>query len=206
MVPRGCAILYVPVRNQHLIRTTMPTSGGYLEPAARAEVPPRDYFVKMFEKISTTDNTPYICVLRAIEFREHVCGGEANVRNYCRNIARQGGQLMAERLGTEVLEVQSTTALNCCFAQVRLPLLREELGINDVQAVKLAHQMMEQTAADFDTYIPTKYYAGGFWSRVSGQIYLELNDFERASEILLEICRQKRLEFGISGTSSPNTN
>lgn len=44
-VPRGCAALYVPRRNQHLIRTTLPTSFGFRP--GNVEVPGR--FVQMFD-------------------------------------------------------------------------------------------------------------------------------------------------------------
>lgn len=188
MVPRGCAILYVPFRNQHLIRTTYPTSWGYERPAERAEVESHIYFLRLFEKVSTTDNTPYMCVPIALKFRNEVCGGEASIRNYCEDIARRGGKLMASILSTEVLETKSGTAQQCCFANVRLPLTLSELGVTESEGRTVATWIQERMPAEHDTFIPTRFYAGEFWSRVSGQIYLTLNDFEWAAKILLELC------------------
>lgn len=78
-------------------------------------MPTRDYFVKLFEKVSTTDNTPYMCVPVALKFRDEVCGGEARIRGYCIDIAQKGGAAVAEQLGTEVLDTKSYSGRDCCF-------------------------------------------------------------------------------------------
>ena len=94
-MPRGCSVLYVPYRNQALIRTTYPTAEGFLPEAERRQLKPSEYFVHLFDKIATTDTTPYMCVPEALKFREEVCGGEERVRDYCTRIARDGGERMA---------------------------------------------------------------------------------------------------------------
>ncbi|CAN8101798.1 unnamed protein product [Discula destructiva] len=109
MVPRGCALLYVPFAKQHIIKTTFPTSGGYEPPEVRSEMTSSEYFVGLFVKVSTNDTTPYVCVPAALQFRRDVCGGEDNIREYCECLAREGGARMAEMLGTEVLENKSQT-------------------------------------------------------------------------------------------------
>ena len=194
MVPRGCAILHVPFRNQHLIHTTFPTSGGFEKPAIRAIMKSSDYFVRLFEKVSTTDNTPYICILAALKFRKEICGGEVSIRSYCERLAQEGGKHMAEIFGTEVLENESKTLGRCCFTMVRLPLSLSSLGVSASEGKVVAKWIQERTPAEYETYIPTKFYAGAFWSRISGQIYLTIADFEWATKILLELC--KRAEAG----------
>lgn len=162
MVPRGCAILYVPLWNQHLIRTTFPTSWGYERPVTRARMKTSHYFVRLFEKVSTIGNTQYICVLAALKFREEVCGGEAKIRSCCKRLAREGGRRIAEIIGTEVLENESKTVQRCCFINVRLPLKLSDLGISEYEGGKVAKWTQEKTPADYETYIPTKFYAGVF--------------------------------------------
>ncbi|RYP60266.1 hypothetical protein DL770_010031 [Monosporascus sp. CRB-9-2] len=109
VVPRVCAILHVPLRNQRPIHTTFPTSWGYGSPLERTEMESNDYFVRLFETVSATDNTPYLCVPAALEFREDVCGGGEQTRRYCERIAAEGGRRPAEILGTDVLRSRPRT-------------------------------------------------------------------------------------------------
>jgi len=107
--PRGCALLHVPKRNQHLVRTTYPSSWGYvprdgtkhrevLPPAAKSE------FVNLFQFVATADNTPYYCVPAAINYRQNLCGGEEAIYNYIRDNAQRGADMIAMLLGTEVMD------------------------------------------------------------------------------------------------------
>ena len=111
--PRGCAVLHVPKRNQHLIRTTYPTSHGFVPglnapPGIRNPLPPtgdKSEFVNLFQFVATTDNSPYYCVPAALNFRHNLCqGGEEGIYNYIRDVAQRGADLLAMLLGTEVMD------------------------------------------------------------------------------------------------------
>ncbi|KAG7113873.1 mRNA degradation protein like [Verticillium longisporum] len=154
MVPRGCAILYVPFRNQALIATSMPTSWGYETNEERAKLNPQEYFSRLFNKVSTTDNTPYCCVPLALKFRALVCSGEANIRKY-------------------------------------------------YDGSKVAKWMQERTSAEYETYLPIKFYAGEFWCRVSGQIYLTMDDFEWAAKTLQQLCERAIAAQLFGGSERP---
>lgn len=222
-MPRGCAVLYIPVRNQHLIRTSLPTSWGF-QPLEQGEFASGDRkaFGELFKKVSTVDPTPYVCIEEALKFRELTCGGEANIRKYCEDIAKAGGKRMAEILGTEVMNNKTRTLHQCCFVNVRLPLAitqgaasydvrvvsehqREVVNskpmtssgyIREADASKIAKWMTEKSVNDYESMIPVKFYAGEIWCRISGQIYLELQDFEWAAYKLKEMCdRVSRGEF-----------
>lgn len=197
-VPRGCAILHVPIRNQELIRTTLPTSKSF---QLAKDSLKSNYFVEIFQKVSTIDPTPYICIPEALRFRQVVCGGEENIRSYCQTIALTGGQRMAEILHTEILENQSGSINKSCFVNVRLPLQIaqtsvtvsvkseiEHFSISSSDAPKIAKWVEETSIKEYDTMIITKYYSGGLWARISGQIYLEMADFEWAAQRLKDLC------------------
>ena len=192
MVPRGCAVLYVPHRNQHYIRTTFPTSWGYELPETRGKMDQSEYFVRLFQKVSTTDTTPYICVPAALRFRQETCGGEDAIRRYCEGIAREGGKRMSRILDTEILKSTSRSSQQCCFVNVRLPLQIPELNLEAGQEPQVAKWIQEKTPEEYNTYIPTKFYGGAFWSRISGQVYLTMEDFEWAAETLLELCKRAK--------------
>lgn len=108
--PRGCALLHVPKRNQHLIRTTYPTSHGYVPPLSskiREVLPPSDGksdFIRLFQLTASGDRTSYYCVPAAINFRQNLCGGEDAIHTYIRDNAQRGADMIAMLLGTEVMD------------------------------------------------------------------------------------------------------
>ncbi|KAK3334172.1 aminotransferase family protein-like protein [Cercophora scortea] len=204
--PRGCAVLYVPFANQHLITTCLPTSHGYKPPSVRKLLPTTAYFVNLFVDVSTADSTPFICVPAALKFREDVCGGEEAILAYNHALAYEGGNRVAQMFGTEVLDDRSGSIRKCGFANVKLPLsvgTREgdDLKSEDVGRVLL---FIYRTAArEFDTYMQTFFYAGCFWTRFSAQIYLEMADFEWAASTLLGLCeRVKKGEWRAMGAGA----
>ncbi|TGO18651.1 hypothetical protein BTUL_0008g00320 [Botrytis tulipae] len=180
-VPRGCAVLHVPIRNQELIRTTLPTSKSF---QLAKDFPKPNYFVEIFQKVSAIDPTPYICIPEALRFRQVVCGGEEKIRSYCQTIALTGGSINKS-----------------CFVNVRLPLRvvqtsvevsaeseTEHFSISSSDAPHIAKWIEETSIKEYDTMIITKYYSGGLWARISGQIYLEMSDFEWAAQRLKDLC------------------
>ncbi|QSZ28501.1 hypothetical protein DSL72_002998 [Monilinia vaccinii-corymbosi] len=197
-VPRGCAVFYVPERNQDLMRTSLPTSHGFVPKGPRPfnPLPPsaKSDFVTQFEFVGTIDNTNYLCTAEAIKWRNEVCGGEQAIMDYCSNLSREGGKSVAEILGTEVLDNSTNTLTDCCLVNVLLPL---EIGTSEIEGffkvtedTKMqAYQWMLQTLIkDYKTYIPIAYLNNKWWARLSGQVYLEKEDFEWAGRTLNELC------------------
>ena len=189
-MPRGCAVFHVPARNQHLIRTSFPTSHSYVYPEPRAK--PR--FVNLFEFVATIDYTAYCCVPAAIEYRQKI-GGEEVIRNYCWDVARQGGKRVADILETYVLANKSGSMSKCCFANVRLPLefKRDGEAQGDARftpgnAGKIQKWLNLTAIDEFDTYLQIGFHAGSLWVRLSGQIYVEFKDFEWLGFKLKELC------------------
>ncbi|KAL1836541.1 hypothetical protein VTJ49DRAFT_5038 [Mycothermus thermophilus] len=209
-VPRGCAVFYVPERNQHLMRSTLPTSHGFVPdkdgPAGAlfrpSPLPPnaKPHFVANFEFVGTIDNAPYICVKDSIKWREEVLGGEERIMAALTDLARRGGKRVAEILGTHVLDNEEQTLTRCAMVNIALPLVvgggsedGEDSGTNfpripagDVSAV--INWILETLMSEHDTFVALHTYRGRFWVRLSAQVYLELSDFEWAGERLKEVC------------------
>lgn len=202
--PRGCAVFHVPQRNQHLIRTTYPTSHGFrpivspdpLVPI-RNPLPPdgKSPFVSLFQFVATADNTPYYCVPEALRFRREVCGGEVKIRNYIKDIAQLGADRVAAILGTSVMEDGMNWRKgqgglrDCAFANIELPLPIDVGGGISTQEVDEIRNWMElQLIEKYNGFACIYDYKGKFWARVSGQIYLELSDFEWLGGVLQELC------------------
>ncbi|KAL7629815.1 hypothetical protein AAE478_001338 [Parahypoxylon ruwenzoriense] len=184
-VPRGCAVLYVPLRNQALITSSLPTSHGYISKSGGRfnPLPKRNEspFVDNFQFVGTLDTSAYLCVTDAIDWREHVLGGEARIREYIQTLARDGGRRAAQILGTEVLDNKSGTMSKCAMTNVALPL--------DIKETSEAFAWMEKTAMDdYKTFIPLFMHNGRPWARISAQTYLDIEDFEWAGKTLLDLC------------------
>jgi selenocysteine lyase/cysteine desulfurase len=205
--PRGCAVFYVPFRNQHLIRTSIPTSHGYeypgsdSDPSSMAGIGGKNHFVHLFEFVATIDYSPYACVPTALEFRQKICGGEEEIRRYCFELAKVGGTKVAEILGTWVMDNENGSMSQCAFANVALPL---KFGEKDegggkrffrVEEAQKVQKWLNATAVkDFDTYLQIALHAGVMWVRLSAQVYLELKDFEWVGWRLKGLC--ERIESG----------
>ena len=170
-------------------------------------------FVELFAFVATTDTTPYLCVPEALKFREMTCGGEANIRHYCQHISHIGGSRVAQILGTEFMDNKTHSLTKCCFATVRLPLIISRHSSSDVhgsnaiegqapvgpvsekqgevtveEGPMIVKWIMERAQKEFNTHIPAKIHAGAIWVRLSGQIYLEEEDFRWAARVLKELC------------------
>jgi len=57
-------------------------------------------------------------------------------------------------------------------------------------APDIARWITERSLLDYDTMIPTEFYARAIWSRFSGQIHFQLEDFERTTHRLEEMCQR----------------
>lgn len=215
-VPRGCAIFHVPARNQPLIRSTLPTSHGFVprdpdsvftNPLPSSTKPP---FVANFEYVGTLDNTPYVCVPEALKWRQEACGGEEAIRKYCQELVMEGSRKIAEVLGTEIMDNEAGTITDCCMVNVRLPLRisysQETMAEQGEYVVKPGHGfeatdwILDTLMNEFNTFLAIYYFQDAWWVRMSGQIYLEMADFEWAGRVLKELCeRAGKGEYLLAG-------
>ena len=155
-------------------------------------------FVLLFEYVATLDVCPYICVEEALKFRREVCGGEEKIMKYCDDISDEAGRLAVEILGTDVMENEAKTLARCALTNVRLPL---EIGdgpgqVEEKDMYLVAVWMTAMLVKEFDIYTPVFFHANKFWTRFSGQIYLDLGDFEKGAKALKALCgRAKSGEY-----------
>lgn len=266
--PRGCALLHVPKRNQHLIRTTYPTSHGYVprgDSSIREVLPPnsKSEFVNLFQFMATTDDTAFYCIPAALNFRQNLCGGEQAIYEYIRENAQRGADMIAMLLGTEVMDdmeqgsglkamgsYEASTGQeqksrrwvgglrDCAMANVVLPItilgaerngsvrlgpggsssggglspgMSKRLSIGSSAALfappqtpngiepatikmeevlQVVNWLQETLINEFNTFVAIYEYHGQLYTRISGQIYLELKDWEWLGGVLKELCQR----------------
>ncbi|GCB21341.1 hercynylcysteine sulfoxide lyase [Aspergillus awamori] len=217
-VPRSCCVLYVPKRNQHLIRTTIPTSWGFIpsedSPATAPSVMKSDdvtksAFESLFEFVATNDDTPYFCVPAALEFRKTICGGEERIYEYLERLANEAADIVAAALGTDVMEERDlqpgkqSNLRRCAMSTVRLPFtFREDLAASDStvtllradEAGAVVRWFQTTLVEEHGTFVPFVEHGGWLWVRLSAQVYLERKDFEWLAEVLKVLCQRYRTE------------
>jgi selenocysteine lyase/cysteine desulfurase len=229
-VPRACAVLHVPQRNQHMIRTTLPTSAGFVPrlPPGKVVPPPLEAqsiganttggekededttpFIKLFEYVGTMNNQAFNCVAAALQFRDSICGGEEKVMKYCSSIAAQGAKRVAAILGTETLDNEERSlSTGLAMVNVRMPLDPERLrkldratqnapvratqdaDVNPAWAEHVRVWIGSRFIEEYNTSVPIVWWGGAFWTRLSGQIYLDLADFEAIGRQMNGLCRR----------------
>ncbi|CAG8961717.1 hypothetical protein HYFRA_00006257 [Hymenoscyphus fraxineus] len=211
-VPRGCAVLYVPVENQGMMRSTLPTGHGFKPRDGRigtkSSLPPSEgsEFVGAYEMVGSIDSTPYLTISASIKWRLQACGGEEAIRTYCIDLAHRGGQLVADILGTYILDNEEHTMTNCCMTNVLLPLNTKPISSNSAEGnyhlvkadhdVEIVEWMQKTVIDDHKMFIPVYFMQGRWWTRLSAQVYLEMKDFEWAGRALKDLCeRVGRGEF-----------
>ncbi|KAJ3497370.1 hypothetical protein NLG97_g1958 [Lecanicillium saksenae] len=210
---RGCAVFHVPKRNQKLIRTAMPTSHVFIPSidvrfSANEETSSpatNSSFEKMFENVAITDNMSYLTIPEALCFRENVLGGEERIFAYLNNIAYRGGSLVAEILDTFLLSDTITgekgnNTWNCAFANVRLPITIDGPRsvkhdgkadwpvVSATQANALVPWFHATLVEEFSTSLTAFVHDSKLWVRLSGQVYLEMEDFDYIGNALKELC------------------
>lgn len=201
-VPRGCAVLYVPERNQDLMRSTLPTSHGFTPLPKEGQVinnplPPtgKSAFITNFEFVGTMDNSPYLCVPAALEWRSRLTWngqrGEEAIMAYTAHLARSTGHIVSSALRTEVMDNAEATLTACNFTNVRLPLSYADIAGGDhARAVEVAQWIAKVLVEDYDTFIAIIFYAEAWWVRLSAQVYLIKEDFEWGAGVLGKVCER----------------
>jgi selenocysteine lyase/cysteine desulfurase len=182
--PRGSAFLYVAERNQALIRSTLPTSWGFVPlPSSEDDStpPPKDEeaWAKQFTFVGTVNGSEFLCIPAALAFRKRI-GGEDKIMAYTCDIARRGAEIFRALFETEIMKSYGTGPVG--MFNIRLPLRFEE--VPEEKRARVVSFLTDSMDA-CGTYITAFEYNGAWWSRVSGQIYLEESDFVKGAQILL---------------------
>lgn len=174
-------------------------------------------FAKMFAFTGTLDISSYLVGPVALKFFEVVCGGQNKAMEYCARLAAEGGAEVATLLDTEMMDdKEGSLTQRSPMVNIRLPLRpppelategTSKLGDEhpvvriDQRGSYCVSQWMEgKTSEEFDTFIMVFWHGDAWWTRLSAQVYLDLNDFRFAADCLLHLCR--RVEQGEHLTKS----
>ena len=98
---------------------------------------------------------------------------------YCQDLSDEAGRHTAEILGTEIMENAEGTLSRSAFSNVRLPVKvgTGEGEVPEEHRSKVINWIAATMLKEYDTYAAFYLHAGHFWVRLSGQIYVALEDF-----------------------------
>lgn len=186
MAHRGCAFLYVPPRNQHLV-PSLPISHHYISPTDPAQ-PERpavlstgstSNFVASWDFTGTIDFSNYCAVVQALEFRKWL-GGEEAIRKYVTQLAHRGGDILTSRLGAQSV-VMGGKDVTAAMVNVSIP-VKQVKGTFDEAAALLQTTIAE----NHPTFLSCYAHNNALWVRVSAQVWLQEEDFEWLAGVLLD--------------------
>ncbi|KAL0581648.1 hypothetical protein V5O48_000349 [Marasmius crinis-equi] len=183
---RSAAVLYVPKRNQHIVKSSFPTAATYVSPDKRDG---RHNFVEQFEWCGTIDWSNYLTVIPALDFREWV-GGEEKINTYCRKLAIEGGKKLAETMGTKLLDDTDNHEFTLNMTNVALPLSSEVAFTSEVDMMFKTKMLLGKK-----TFAAHWIHNGEWFIRASAQIWLEVEDFVNLGKAYLDVCAEIEKEF-----------
>ncbi|ABN68509.2 cysteine desulfurase Selenocysteine lyase [Scheffersomyces stipitis CBS 6054] len=183
-VPRNSAILYVSKKNHRKIHT-MPIVSSYVgdetEVSAEEE---NNWLIDRFADVSTKNFAAAASIRTAIKFRQEQCGGEESIRNYCYDLARKASELVSNKWGTSVLE-NEVRSLTTAMFNVEVPL--EQLGLNVDDYKENANELYFSMHKGKRVVVPLFIHNNKVYGRFSAQIYNELDDYDKASDIVYQL-------------------
>lgn len=200
--PRSAAIMYVPLRNQNLVKSSFPVSAAYNSTRYPYPQSTREWgFGIQYEWNGTCDWTNFLSIGAGIQWRKDI-GGEERIMEYCHSLAVEGGKRIAEKWGTKVMENEEGS-LTAAMVNVELPDVPPPKDFDDTfQQMFYMEKRMFDLNARFMPYV----HDGRWWGRFSAQIWLELDDFDRIAEltrcIMIEIQDGKHLDVEPAGNDT----
>ncbi|KAJ3716679.1 pyridoxal phosphate-dependent transferase [Lentinula raphanica] len=177
---RGAAFLWMPKASQKIMLTTIPTSASYVTPGPDR---PDTNIISQFQYNGTIDYTTYLSVHVALQWREWI-GGETAIHEYCNNLAKEGGKLLAQTMNTQVMDPDGE--FTKAMVNVTLPFPSSFQAQYDASVgTALSNKLLSQ-----NMYAVTYYHNNIWWTRVSAQIWNELEDFTTLANALVTICSE----------------
>ncbi|KAL1412461.1 hypothetical protein Q8F55_000206 [Vanrija albida] len=192
MSHRSVAILYVPKRNQRIIRSSYPT-GHYYEseryPTTTGHVHPWN-FLNQFHWNGTQDFSPVVTVVDTVAFRKKI-GGEDRIIAYNHSLAVAGGKRLAKRWNTVLME-NDAGELTAAMVNVELPGLPPAVPSEEGRMAKIFYEEFQSHNCWAAVYV----HDNKWWTRLSAQVWNELSDFDAVAKAFESVAeRVKRGEL-----------
>ncbi|KAJ3526361.1 hypothetical protein NMY22_g10196 [Coprinellus aureogranulatus] len=172
-----------------------PTASASLHPPAPTSPPNHHHLTRPTTPSSNESSpdgmlTPPPYPLPALKFRKWL-GGEQAINDYCHDLAVKGGKRLQEVLGTEGMDPEGEITLN--MVNVVLP-----IPTKLVWSVELYEWLNKKLIEEHKTYSAWFKHGGKWWTRVSVQVFNEIDDFDVLGKAWKEVSKEleKAVEEG----------
>ena len=133
-----------------------------------------------YEYTSTRDYTALLSLSAAIDFRQDVLGGDDAIYDYVRHLALTARRYLLELWNTAPLVPESMEEF---MINVGLP-------ISDPTVAKeLQQDLLEQHG--MYAIVVQDHVSGMIYTRLSAQVYLEISDFQRLGQAVLDFIKDR---------------
>jgi selenocysteine lyase/cysteine desulfurase len=168
--PKGTAFLYVKKQHQPLIRPVVVNNWGFGQESEGSSP-----FQIAFAFEGTKDYNSFLTIPVCLKFRQQF--GDQNIMNYNRTLARKAGELLAKMWNTELLVDPSLTV-----AMINVGLPFKDANLADLLPKLLVDR--------YNTYTAVFNVQGKYYTRVSAQIYNEIDDYKYLGNAVLELVKE----------------
>ena len=151
-------------------------------------------FTTLFEFVATADNSPFYTVPAGIQWRKETFGSEEAIYQYLEDLQIKAGDLVVQKLGTDILTDKAGKMRQCAMVSIRIPLKFGEGGIDAAKMGEVMTYIIDALRRE-NTYMAIFSYKGQLYTRLSAQTYLELEDFAWAADLLVKTCEEARKAF-----------
>lgn len=188
--PTSAAVLYVDPKHHRVIQT-FPISHSYQSSVVTEYTSTRNEKNLLRDKfffVGTLNYSPYISVTEAVKFRQEVCGGEQAIKDYTYKLALEAAELFAREFDTEILKSTvetndddiSTSMINVFLPTPSGPKIA---GTNQVDIEFAMNELQYSMLQEDDVYFPISCHNGKLYTRLSAQVYLDIDDFKKGLEL-----------------------
>lgn len=182
--PRGCALLYIAMRNQ-----------AKMNPIRYSKFHYRNLWYR-FTSQGTRDHTPYCCTIAGLDFLE-MCGGlvcpvghvslmlfvllQEGITPHNTALRDKAQELIATTWGTPILPVSKE--LTAPFMSlIKMPDKYDECPQNQDAIDKIQHEIYKEYGILFVLY----WHQGRLFCRIGANIYNTIEDYETMAKAVLE--------------------
>lgn len=202
-VPKSCAIIYAQKEWHHLLQS-QPVSWTYN--VSYDNIKKDDsLLVERFSKVGTINYSVYDTIETAIKFRSEICGGEENIRNYQKNLAKKAIEACTKILTIDqanttdlydhyvpkLLDNKKRTLTPVGMFCLSIPIniskyskVHNKLVKSPMVYLARIRSLLEEKSINvYKNYAPLCFHGDVLYIRFSVQIFNEVNDFIKATTI-----------------------